>query len=815
MLIIPRRPPTMMRLLGKLSIKAIVVQVCLVIAAFQLAGCSSREQRAENYYDRGMDYLKKKDFVKANLEFRNALQIKGDMVAAWRGVAQVDEHNRNLQALATSLRKIVELDPKDVETKVRLARAFVLGGAVGEALKMATAASEQDPQNKEALAIKAVALFRLKDFDGAVVAAQKVLKIDAGDADANVILASAAFRNGDSAAALQILNNVSASHKEDLGVIFLEISIFDRKGDLQRVESLLRRLIALHPKEAAFRTQLIRFYVAHGRSDDAVKELRAEIAADPADSNIEMALINLLGTAKGVPAARAELVARINAGGKVFPYQIALAKLDYAQNNAPDSIALLKKLIAGPGSPDEIIAAQSVLAEIYMRAKNIAAAEPLVSDILHVDSRNISGLRLRAAIHLERDQFDDAIGDLRRALNDQPRSADLLASLAIAYERSGSIELADKAYLDATKASNFSPTFGLNYVAFLRRRGLSEQAESVLVDLAGRNPKNVAILSALAEVKLARQDWLGAHTVANAIREIGDKSDIADQINGAAFSGEKKFGESLTALQNAYDAKPGAIQPMAALVKVYLQAKQPEKAEAFLNAALKANPANAEAWILLGSVQLSKNDTVDAAKSFETAVQQQPNKDVGYKALADFYTRQNKIDDAIKTIQAGLAKQPKSFALQLTLAGLLENKKEYEPAIAQYESILKEQPGSMIVANNLASLLADHRTDKASLERANSLAAVLAKSDVAQFKDTLGWLDYRRGDYTSAVSLLEEAATKLPNVALVHYHLGMALLGAGDKAKAGDQLKRARDLAPNDAELTTKVDAALKGQSKG
>ena len=51
---------------------------------------------------------------------------------------------------------------------------------------------------------------------------------------------------------------------------------------------------------------------------------------------------------------------------------------------------------------------------------------------------------------------------------------------------------------------------------------------------------------------------------------------------------------------------------MAALVRVYLQAKQIDKAEAFLRAALKANPSNAEALVLMGSVQLAKNNPGEA-----------------------------------------------------------------------------------------------------------------------------------------------------------------------------------------------------------
>jgi hypothetical protein len=37
-------------------------------------------------------------------------------------------------------------------------------------------------------------------------------------------------------------------------------------------------------------------------------------------------------------------VTRINAGGQVFPYQMASAELDLAEGNVTDSIQLLEKL---------------------------------------------------------------------------------------------------------------------------------------------------------------------------------------------------------------------------------------------------------------------------------------------------------------------------------------------------------------------------------------------------------------------------------------------------------------------------------------
>src|SRR6476646_5334642 len=145
------------------SVGAITLYACLLLATLQLAACGSREERAQGYYDQGMSYLEKQDFVKARIELRNALQRNGNMVEAWRALAKVDEHDNNLQSLVASLRKIVELDPKDAQSRLQLARLYLLGGALDEALKMTNAANEIDPTNASILAQKAVALFRLKD----------------------------------------------------------------------------------------------------------------------------------------------------------------------------------------------------------------------------------------------------------------------------------------------------------------------------------------------------------------------------------------------------------------------------------------------------------------------------------------------------------------------------------------------------------------------------------------------------------------------------------------------------------------------------
>lgn len=783
-------------------------RILSVLALLLIAGCGSLEERAQGHYDRAMKFLSQQEYAKAEIEFKNALQRKKDFVAAWRGLLEVETRKRNIATWAPILRTIVELDPKDVDAKLRLGSLLLAGNALDQALDLANAAIELDGQNARALAFRGAVLLKLNDAIGAKREAQAALEIDPANVEALIVLAAERMVGGDFQGALRVLERQGAAFENSYAIQLFKFGLFEKAGQLVQAHDVLRRLTVLYPQERAFRTQLISFYLNQKRLGDAENELRALAAENPSDIELGLNVVRFLNQFKGADAARQELLSRINAGGEVFRYQIALAEFDFAQGNATDSIQLLESLIKNARSRDDALAAQNKLAQVQFSRKNFDAAEALVSEILRKDSNNIDGLRIRASIHLERKRFEAAIADLRQALNGQPRSTELMLLLALAYERSGSIELAERQYADATTSSGFSPTAGLPYVEFLRRRGGIERAEGLLTEMATRAPSNIAVLSTLADVMLTRQNWIGAQEIAEKIRRMGEEGILPDRILSAALSGRSQYDESIRILENVYSATPNAIQPMVALVSTMVRAQRLDRAVNFLQSVLQANSENAEAYALLGAVQILQKAPDQAVKSFQTAIERQPTNIVGYQALAEFYVRADKLDEAEKIIRAGLKEQPNSASAQLTLANVLELKGDYEGAIAEYESMLQIQPASLVIANNLASLLADHRTDSDSLERAHALAIMLRRSPVPSFKDTLGWVLYRRGEHNRAVPLLEEAAAALPDRALVRYHLGMAYIATGQLAKASEQLNKARELAPKNAELQEKIKAA-------
>jgi cellulose synthase operon protein C len=788
----------------------IVIGLCCVVLLGGLAGCGSPEQRAQNHVANGETLLAKGELAKAGVEFRNAIKLKKDFVPAWRGLVTVEERRANIQEASVALRSLVEYDPTNKEARLKLSRVFLTAGATDEALTQLSAFGGHD-EPVDAIATRAAVLLASKDTEAAEREARRALDKDPRSFDASAVLAAVAMTRGDTSAALRHLEQANIGPENENSETALRLEIFRRAGDVVGVEAELKKIIERDPKNTAVRRYLISLYAALGRLLDAERELRAATAVQPANLEAALDLVRFIRAQKGAQAARDELRNLAVASGNEFGFQLAAAELEFQLGEQPKAVQEVNKLLIAPGvQPDQKARGRLALARMHAARRDYASAETVLSEILKEDRRNVDALELRATVQMERANLQGATTDLRQALNERPGSATLMGLLGVALERSGAIELSEKQYADAMRASNFEPAHVLRYAAFLGRRGSRERAEEVLAEAAQRHPRDASVLVAMAQTKLSRQDWSAALQLANTIKGTGDPSGIGDQIRGRALVGQGKLNEAVDALNASIRAAPGSYGPVKALVEAYLVGGKPQEAEVLLKGQLSAQPSDANLQILMSAVRLALKDREGALQSIKAAIAIQPENPVGYRALAEFHLRERQTDPALQAIDAGLAKQPESSDLRGLRASVLELAGRVDEAIAEYERVIRMEPGSLVAANNLANLLADNREDKASLERASELAAVLRKSGIAQFKDTVGWLNVRKGDHQSGIPLLEEAAQALPANALIRYHLGVAYSKVGNPERAREQLKKATELEPENSALRRKATQALK-----
>src|SRR6202034_1753559 len=236
---------------------------------------------------------------------------------------------------------------------------------------LANAGMELNDRNADLHALKAAAFLKLNKHAEATQEAHAALDLDPANVDALMVLAVDRLGLGDAKGALSLLQDSAASQainrENNIGFQLLKIRLFGTTGDSKSAEAALKKLIELNLQEPGFRKLLINFYVEQRRLDDAEGELRSMATARPSDSEATLDLVRFLFTIRGsASAARQELNSRLSAGGDIFPYQMALANLNFAEGKPADGKKLLEQLISAGNSPEHIRTAKTALAQLYL-----------------------------------------------------------------------------------------------------------------------------------------------------------------------------------------------------------------------------------------------------------------------------------------------------------------------------------------------------------------------------------------------------------------------------------------------------------------
>jgi Flp pilus assembly protein TadD len=197
---------------------------------------------------------------------------------------------------------------------------------------------------------------------------------------------------------------------------------------------------------------------------------------------------------------------------------------------------------------------------------------------------------------------------------------------------------------------------------------------------------------------------------------------------------------------------------------------------------------------LLGDVYLQRKDLAHARESFLRASALDPQDWQAHRNLALVALDHKDLNAAVDEYESAVKIAPAEPRLITELAALYEKQGRPENAIARYESLYESNTSlRQFAANNLAMLLVTYRTDAASLDRARDLIAGFTSTSNSSLLDTIGWVRFKRGEYGDAVTFLERAVAGAPSSKVIHYHLGMAELQVGQRARARSDLETALD----------------------
>ena len=260
-----------------------------------------------------------------------------------------------------------------------------------------------------------------------------------------------------------------------------------------------------------------------------------------------------------------------------------------------------------------------------------------------------------------------------------------------------------------------------------------------------------------------------------------------------------RFGASRVSLEEALKVNPADVRALRILYESYkVENKESLGIEKVKEYAAKQTQS-APMQHFLGTTLMVKRDREGARKAFLAAKLADPQFVKGDLSLVQLDMLERKHQDARKKLETIIAADSGNTTARLWLANVQLLTKDHGASIQNFQKVVDENPRNADALNNLAFVLAEHgnRLDEA-LKYAEKAVEIAPEQPV--YCDTLGWVLYRKGIYSSAVKYLERADKG--NV-VSKYHLAMAYAKAGDVRRGRSTLDAALKIDSLIAEAKT------------
>ncbi|TVR80531.1 MAG: tetratricopeptide repeat protein [Rhodospirillales bacterium] len=763
-----------------------------MLALTMAAGCGGAEEREARYVDRGVGFFEEGDLVKAELEFRNALQINPRSLDARFYMARMAEEEGDVRRAFRAYRALAEDQPGHFPTHTRLGQLYALGGELDEAETQADLASEIDPDHADVFVLRSTIAFGRERFDESRQLAEAALALDSANESAALLLAQTLRRLEQPGAAFAVIDQALEGIPESVPLRLLKISMFLEADELDRVHEVYEALFAVQPDNYAFRANLAQIYLQRNRSDDAAEVMRQAVRDGVGGDQPKLALIDLAGLTDDAAAAMAVLEEFAQAEPSNAVFQFKLASMQNQAGQRDGAKQTLRAIVDRAEQQSDQLAARVSLARLAIEEDDTETAERLVEAALAVDPAYLDALILRSALALQAGDIDSAIVDARSVLRDRPDSAPALRLLAQAQITRGETDLARESLQQAVVADPRDVPTRQRLASALAQGGNVDAAVSQLDQILALDPTFVQALHLKASLQITRQRWAEAEAAIAEILALPGRQALGHTLSGALMMAQGRHDEAVAAYERALDLAPGAVEPLTGLTMAALAKDTPEAAVAYLSAVIEQNPLSAVAHNLLGEVHVRQRQWPEAREAFRQAIALREDWPTPRLNLGRILLSQGDEGGALAVFQEGLEAQPDSAEMLMAVAEVRERTGDVTGAVDAYERVIARQPDNDVAINNLAALIADyHYDDPARLERALRQAQRFETSNNPYFLDTLGWLQYRSGDLRQARINLRRAVALMPDHPQLQYHLGMVLAALGDTPGAHEALSRA------------------------
>lgn len=703
----------------------------LLLLITVLSGCSRPEDQLARHLRDGERFFENREFEKAKIAYINALRLQNTNAVAVLHLAKIFFNQGQLRDAFPLLLQAQESFPDDLQIREHLLILYAGASRASGAL---------GETNRARLDAEL-------DF---------ILQRNPTNEAAVLLLTHRAQTPEELDQAAQRLQSLRLQAGDHPVFHLAEAHRLLRSGDTNAADAAFRHAVQLNPSSPTTLQHYAQFLFSAGRVTEAEATLRSAAEASPPHGS-----------------AREDYGRYLLSRGRL---EEAKAVFDALNAKAPERIG------AWVGR-----------AEIALAERQWDAADRFLARALGQAPGDPHALRIFAQLRLAQNKPADAIRSLERTLEQQPNSALAHFQMALALLLQKDTTRALQSLEQAVQLDPRYPPATLLLSELNLNRGRPDLSVSSLRDLLQVNPGiEAAHLLYIRALRDNRQNDAALQAAINAQAAFPTNSAIAFQL-GFQYRLNNQLPEARTAFENAFRwSTTNSLPAFEQLIALDIDSGNATNALQRLNARLQQEPEDAAIWQIKAQAHVILGENEAAQAAFEKALAIDPQSRAALLGLAQLHVRAQQAPQAIAKLERLIASQPNDFSAQTLLGMLYSESQNHAKARQAYEAAVQIQPDAPLALNNLAYLLAQHFNDLDTAQRHARRARQLAPSEPT-IADTVGWIEFLRGNYPEALRILSEVAAQLDTVPEFLYHLGMAQYMMGLENPALTSLRQATD----------------------